>query len=82
MDRIIIAAAGAGKTQHIVEKAYGSKEPVLITTYTVENTLEISSRFFKLYGQIPKNVVILPWYTFLLRFLIKPYQNIFCPQNK
>ena len=81
MDRIIIAAAGAGKTQHIVEKAYGSKEPVLLTTYTEENTLEISSRFFKLYGQIPKNVVILPWYTFLLRFLIKPYQNIFCPQN-
>lgn len=81
MDRIIIASAGAGKTQHIVERAYEFHEPVLITTYTEENTFEIASRFYELFGSIPKHVTILPWYTFLIRYLIKPYQNNFCPSN-
>lgn len=80
-NKVIIAAAGAGKTQHIVKSAYNCVGRVLITTYTIENTEEIKNRFYKLYGSVPSNVIILTWFSFLLRYLVKPFQNDFIPQK-
>lgn len=80
-NKVIIAAAGAGKTQYIVTSSNNCEGQVLITSYTIENTEEIKARFYKLYGKIPSNIMILPWFTFLLRFIIKPFQNIFIPQK-
>lgn len=80
-NKVTLAAAGAGKTQHIVKSAYHCDGQVLITTFTDENTEEIKSRFYRLYGAIPSNITVLPWFTFLLRYLIKPFQNIFIPQR-
>ena len=83
MNKIIIAAAGAGKTETIVKDAFEKAKTgrVLITTFTDENTNEIVMRFYKIFHRFPNNVHIFPWYTFLLRYLIKPFQNIFIPQS-
>lgn len=81
MNKIYVAAAGAGKTEHIVKTAFNLKVPVLITTFTDENVNEIVDRFHQLYGHVPTHVHILPWYTFVIKYLIKPFQNDFIKQN-
>lgn len=81
MNKIYVAAAGAGKTEHIVRSALGIYDPVLITTYTDENVEEIKERFYKLNGRVPNNIVILPWYSFVLKYFIQPFQNIFYPDK-
>ena len=76
MNRVIVACAGSGKTTHIVEKAkeLSSEKKVLITTFTDSNTLEIIKKFYEIYGMKPANVEVLPWFTFQLKHLIRPYQ--------
>lgn len=48
---------------------------VLFTTFTDNNADEIGRVFLRENGCIPGNVDILPWYTFLLRECIRPYQG-------
>lgn len=76
-NRVIIAAAGAGKTTALVKKALEicHYRKILITTYTDNNCEEIRKRFYEKLGFIPKNIEILPWYTFLLVHLIRPFQG-------
>ena len=48
-NKLIVAAAGSGKTTHLVREAlkiYDQK--VLITTYTEANEREITKKFFEL----------------------------------
>ena len=78
MNKYIIAAAGAGKTTHLVNEAL--KDPtkkILITTYTEANEEEIRRKFLKLNKSIPKNVTIQTWYSFLLQDWVKPFQGSF-----
>jgi DNA helicase II / ATP-dependent DNA helicase PcrA len=73
---IVIAAAGAGKTTWIVDDALQHPERrVLFVTYTDQNTEEIRKVFYKRFGRIPSNVTIMPWFTFLLHDVVRPYQN-------
>ena len=75
-NKIIVAAAGAGKTTEIVKLALAdSTARILITTYTNNNEKEIRKKFAEEIGYIPENVVIQTWFTFLLRDLVRPYQN-------
>lgn len=75
-NKIVVAAAGAGKTTEIVRSALAHpKERILITTYTNNNEKEIRKKFTEEIGYIPENVVIQTWFTFLLRDLVRPYQN-------
>ena len=76
MNKVIIAAAGSGKTEFIVNEALKKSSPVLITTFTDKNAEEIRNRFYKKNGVIPPNITILPWYTFLLTHFVKPYQDL------
>lgn len=76
MSKLIIAAAGSGKTETLVNMALSEKGPVLITTYTDNNVDEVKSRFYEKRGCIPQNVVVLPWYTFMLTYGVKPYQDL------
>lgn len=71
----IIAAAGSRKTTFLVEEALRCTEPVLITTYTLENVDQLTSYFVERCGQVPNHVTILPWFTFLLRECARPYQS-------
>lgn len=74
-DRIVIAAAGSGKTEMLVREALERiPQRVLVTTYTNRNAQELRDRLCARKGIMPGNVDILTWYEFLLRHAIKPYQ--------
>lgn len=79
---IYIAAAGAGKTTLIIRQAtelYKRGLPdgkkVLIITYTDNNQNNIRQKFLNEYGFVPKNIVILGWFTFLLVYWIRPFKG-------
>lgn len=74
-NKLIIAAAGAGKTTFLVEEAYRRSEDVLITTFTLENEAEIRQKFIQKYGSVPRHVVIQTWFSFLLQHGVRPYQG-------
>lgn len=74
---ILVAAAGAGKTHTIVCEALKHADKLIITTFTDKNTEEIKNRFYQINNRIPENVIILPWYTFLLKYFIRPFQSKF-----
>jgi DNA helicase-2/ATP-dependent DNA helicase PcrA len=77
-NRLIIAAAGSGKTTHIINEAMKSPdEKVLITTYTIENENEIRDKIFAACKCIPKNITIQTWFSFLIKHGIKPYQGTY-----
>ena len=72
-NKLIIAAAGSGKTTYLVEQAKKIKDAnVLITTYTEANETEIRKKFK---GCIPRNVTIQTWFSFLLQHGVRPYQS-------
>ena len=78
MNKYIIAAAGAGKTTHLINEALKNpNKKILITTYTEANEEEIRRKFLKLNKSIPKNVTIQTWYSFLLQDWVKPFQGSF-----
>lgn len=78
MNKIILASAGAGKTTRIVNEARVIKDNnILITTFTIENTESIRNKFIEINGFIPDNIVIIPWFSFLLNDITRPYQSSF-----
>lgn len=75
-NKIVIAAAGSGKTTYLVREALKVRsERVLITTYTESNEAEIRQKFFELIGHVPRNVVIMTWFSFLITHGVKPFQG-------
>ncbi|PHR58057.1 MAG: DNA helicase II [Arcobacter sp.] len=75
INKLMIAAAGAGKTTYLVTKALAQSENVLITTYTEANEKEIRKKMIEINGFIPKNITIQTWFSVLIQHGIKPYQN-------
>lgn len=74
--RVILAAAGSGKTTWIVRQIAARKEVrTAVTTFTVLNAERIVSKIWAELGGINKGVCIQPWFSFLLRDLVRPYQN-------
>jgi DNA helicase II / ATP-dependent DNA helicase PcrA len=77
-NKLIIAAAGSGKTTFLVDEAIKIKDGnVLITTFTDANEGEIRKRFAEKNKSIPHNVTVQTWYSFLLQHGVKPYQGYF-----
>ena len=75
-NRIIIAAAGSGKTTYLVEQAMKVTDArVLITTYTESNEAEIRQKFFDRVGRVPAHVTIMTWFSFLITHGVKPFQG-------
>ena len=75
INKLIIAAAGAGKTTYLINEALRHDKEVLITTYTEVNENEIKKKFIEINGSIPKNVTIQTWFSMLLQHGVKPYQD-------
>ncbi len=79
MDRkLIIAAAGAGKTHRIVKesiKVLKSGKKVLVVTYTRNNQTEIINKFKRLNGKNRDSFLVKGLFTFLLEDIIRPYQS-------
>lgn len=75
-NRIIIAAAGSGKTTYLIEQAMKVTDArVLITTYTESNEAEIRQKFFEMVGRVPAHVTITTWFSFLITHGVKPFQG-------
>lgn len=76
--KLILAAAGAGKSQLIAEKALAmsaSGKMVLILTYTENNQAELLKKICQINRVKPSNIDIKGWFTFLLEDMIRPYQG-------
>ncbi len=76
-NKLIIAAAGSGKTSYLVNEALKiTSETVLITTYTEANEAQIKRKIIELKGYIPSNITIQTWFSFLLQHGVRPFQSI------
>lgn len=74
--RVIIAAAGGGKTTRIVREAIAEpSRKVALITYTLNNVKVIHDKLYQLAGSLPPHVEIFSWFSFLLRDLARPYRN-------
>lgn len=81
-NKLIIAAAGSGKTTHLVKESLMiCDQKILITTYTEVNKKEIINKFFELNNCIPDNITIQTWFSFLIQHGVKPYQSVVCEGN-
>lgn len=75
-NRLVIAAAGSGKTTFLVTEALSQRDGNgLITTYTQANEAEIRKRFVEMNGCVPSHVTIQTWFSTLLQHGIRPYQG-------
>lgn len=75
-NKLIVAAAGAGKTTFLVNEALSIKdERVLITTYTQANEAEIRKKIIEVNQCIPPNVIVQTWFSFLLQHGVRPFQG-------
>ena len=75
-NKLVIAAAGSGKTTYLVRQALTiEQERVLITSYTESNEEEIRRKFFEIHGSVPGNVHIQTWFSLLIEHGIKPFQG-------
>ena len=78
-NKLIVAAAGSGKTTHLVSEALKiADKKVLMTTFTDANENEIRKKFYEIKGYIPSNITIQTWFSFLIQHGVKPYQSVVC----
>lgn len=76
-NKLIIAAAGSGKTTHLVNEALKIKDKrVLITTYTQANEAEIRKKIIEINKCIPENITVQTWFSFLLKHGVRPFQGV------
>lgn len=76
-NKLIVAAAGSGKTTFLVNEALKLKDKkVLITTYTEANEAEIRKKIVEKNKYVPENITIQTWFSFLLEHGAKPYQGL------
>ena len=84
-NKLIVSAAGSGKTQYIIERVFdiirqNPDSSILITTYTRTNAEQIRQRIKKYNKEntndfsIPKNIIIQEWFSFLLEHGVRPFK--------
>lgn len=75
-NKLVIAAAGSGKTTHIIHEALKiTSEKILITTYTQANQDAIKEKIYKINKCIPPNITVQTWFSFLLKEGVRPFQG-------
>jgi len=76
-NKLIVAAAGSGKTTYLVNDALKQQNAkILITTYTEANEAEIRKKIIEKNKYIPENITVQTWFSFLLDHGAKPYQGV------
>jgi DNA helicase II / ATP-dependent DNA helicase PcrA len=74
--RIIICAAGGGKTTRIVAEATEeTKSRSALITYTRNNKAEIERRLYECGPVVPAHIEVMTWFTFLLHEMARPYRR-------
>lgn len=75
-NKLVVAAAGSGKTTHVVKEALRIKgSNVLITTFTEANEAEIKRKIIQNNKCIPANVTVQSWFSFLIQHGAKPFRK-------
>lgn len=74
INKLIIAAAGAGKSYLFNPWRIEARWRGIITTYTEANESEIKKKFIEINGAIPKNMTLQTWF-WIYNIRCKPYQN-------
>jgi DNA helicase-2/ATP-dependent DNA helicase PcrA len=75
-NRVVLAAAGSGKTTTAARLACNDKEKrTALITYTLNGRRELETSVYRQFGAIPPQVTIATWYSFILAHFIRPYQN-------
>ncbi|MDP1813228.1 MAG: UvrD-helicase domain-containing protein, partial [Leadbetterella sp.] len=81
-NRLIVAAAGSGKTTFLVNEALRQKTgKVLLSTFTRANEAEILKKIIEINRCIPKNITVQTWFSFLLQHGVRPYQGVLFEKN-
>ena len=81
--RVVIAAAGSGKTTFLVEESLSRPDyRTAILTYTNNNVNAIKAKLYEKFGGIPGNIDVMGWCGFLLRECARPYQKFVYPQKR
>ena len=77
-----IASAGAGKTTLLIsimkDRLSQISKPykkIIFITFTENNQENIKKRIRREFGIIPSNVIVIGWFTFLMRYWINPYKG-------
>jgi DNA helicase-2/ATP-dependent DNA helicase PcrA len=74
--KIIIAAAGSGKTTYIINSSSETSQlNTAVLTFTNENEENIKERFLNKFGFIPCHIEVQSWFAFLLEHGARPYQG-------
>lgn len=74
--KAIVAAAGSGKTTHLVNEVLAApNRRVAVVTYTNNNYSVIHSTFARQNGVTPSRVEVCTWFAFLLHECARPYQR-------
>lgn len=82
INKLFIAAAGAGKTTFIINEAIRKNdEQILITTFTETNEEEIRNKLIRKLGYIPSHITVQTWFSFLLEHGVRPYQSFLYDQR-
>lgn len=73
--KIVLAVAGSGKTESIVQRCRSTPCCRLVVTYTVNGQLELEGRLRASFsrGEIDSIPVVIGWYSFLIEYFLKPY---------
>jgi len=81
-NKLIIAAAGSGKTTFLVNEALNQKQGnVLLTTFTQANEAELVKKITAINKCTPENITVQTWYSFLLQHGVRPYQGCLCERT-
>ncbi|MBT3011744.1 MAG: AAA family ATPase [Candidatus Thiodiazotropha sp. (ex Lucina pensylvanica)] len=70
--RVIFAVAGSGKTTHIINSLSLDKRSLVIT-YTENNYNHLRHKIIEKFGNIPDNITVQTYFTFLYSFCYKPF---------
>lgn len=92
-NKLMIAAAGAGKTTYIVNMAFdlikeNKKATILLLTFTRSNSNQIREKIatenYERNGikAIPYNITVSEWFKFLLKDGVRPFKSIMHPRLK
>ncbi|MFQ6975314.1 MAG: UvrD-helicase domain-containing protein [Streptococcus salivarius] len=74
--RIVLASAGSGKTYYIAN-SFSDDDRVFLITFTNQNANNIREEIKKRYlGNIPENVKISTFDSFVYNHLIRPFEPI------
>jgi DNA helicase-2/ATP-dependent DNA helicase PcrA len=72
--KLVLAVAGSGKTTEIINKVNYDDKTIIIT-YTENNYNNIRNKIIKKFNEIPPNMRIYTYFSFLYKFCFLPLKK-------